>query len=192
MIVNSVDLAWSMKNINEVTIKGFPTSVNLFGNDPIPESDSAAETLEERAANRHVFQKPIFPHVYIGRDTRTSSRALVDVVKVGLEVLKVPYTDFGIVSLPQMYYLVANSSSGATPDSYINTMVEPYLEFMNSITKRDKAYMQRVTVDCANGVGAILMEQIVPLVKDHLVIDLINTAVGEDELLNDGCGAEFV
>ena len=31
MIVNSVDLEWSMKNLNELQIRGFPMQVNLFG-----------------------------------------------------------------------------------------------------------------------------------------------------------------
>lgn len=192
MIVNSVDLVWSMKNINAVSIKGFPTSVNLFGNDPIPDSGQSAETLEEMAASRLEIPEPVFPHVYIGRDTRQSSSSLIEAVKLGLEVLRVPYTDFGIVSLPQMHYLVANASKGATPDSYIGTIVEPYLEFMSLISARDTQYKHRVTVDCANGVGAILMEQIVPLVSQHLVIDLINTNVCEVEKLNKECGAAYV
>ena len=36
MVVNSVDLVWSMKNINELTLKGFPTMSNLFGVQTIP------------------------------------------------------------------------------------------------------------------------------------------------------------
>ena len=47
MIVNSVDLSHSMKNLNELTIKGFPTMVNLFGVQAIPEPGPRAETLEE-------------------------------------------------------------------------------------------------------------------------------------------------
>ena len=47
MITNSVDLIWSMKNINELTLKGFPTMSNLFGTEPIPEPLPKAQTLEE-------------------------------------------------------------------------------------------------------------------------------------------------
>ena len=47
MVVNSVDLRWSMKNINELTLKGFPCSANLFGVQAIPTPLPTAQTLEE-------------------------------------------------------------------------------------------------------------------------------------------------
>ncbi len=31
MLINSVDIIWSIKNLNQLTIKGFPTDANLFG-----------------------------------------------------------------------------------------------------------------------------------------------------------------
>ena len=31
MILNSIDLQWSMKNLSELALRGFPTQVNLFG-----------------------------------------------------------------------------------------------------------------------------------------------------------------
>mmetsp|Transcript_22783 Transcript_22783/g.28205 ORF Transcript_22783/g.28205 Transcript_22783/m.28205 type:complete len:87 (-) Transcript_22783:57-317(-) len=35
MIVNSVDLEFSLKNLNEVTIRGFPTTNDMFSSDAI-------------------------------------------------------------------------------------------------------------------------------------------------------------
>ena len=47
MLVNSVDLIWSMKNLNELTLKGFPTQTNLFSVQAIPPPLPTAQTLEE-------------------------------------------------------------------------------------------------------------------------------------------------
>ena len=35
-IINSLDIRFSMNNLNEMTIKGFPDTVDLFGVSPIP------------------------------------------------------------------------------------------------------------------------------------------------------------
>ena len=47
MLVNSPDLEWSMKNLNELQIRGFPRQVNLFGIQAIPPPMARAQTLEE-------------------------------------------------------------------------------------------------------------------------------------------------
>lgn len=49
-----------------------------------------------------------------------------------------------------------------------------------------------MVLDCANGVGAIPMRRIVDSIRDYIQIELVNTATNEKELLNEGCGAEYV
>ena len=49
-----------------------------------------------------------------------------------------------------------------------------------------------MVLDCANGVGAIPMLEIVEIVRDYVHIELVNTRTGDPVHLNEGCGAEFV
>ena len=64
--------------------------------------------MAERDAMLIPMKPLVFPHVFIGRDSRTSSPELVDAVMKGLECMKVPYTDFEEVTTAQLHFLVAN------------------------------------------------------------------------------------
>ena len=70
MLVNSVDLIWSMKNLNELTLKGFPTQTNLFSVQAIPSPLPTAQTLEEMKETEGYVHEPEFPHVFIAHDSR--------------------------------------------------------------------------------------------------------------------------
>ena len=161
MIINSVDLIWSMKNINELTLKGFPTMSNLFGVEPIPPPLPKAQTLEEMKETENYVHEPEFPHVFIAHDTRESSPAIVDAVKRGLECLHVPYTEHGLITTPMLCYLLANHKLGATVDSYVDNFSNAFLEFVSLVRGgANNKYERRMVVDCANGVAALHMSQI--------------------------------
>ena len=66
MIVNSKDLDYSLKNLNQLTIKGFPTMTNLFGVSAIPSPTATAETLEQMEESKLEVPELEFPHVIIG------------------------------------------------------------------------------------------------------------------------------
>ena len=194
LIINSEDIVKSLKNFNQLQIKGFPMRVDVFGSQAIPEPDQKAETLEEIKGPEKSL-KNVFPHVYLARDTRESSPALIDAIKIGLECMKVPYTDFELQTTPQLHYLVANSKSGLQPQDYIENFTNNYIEFISLLEEPKKGgykYERRITLDCANGVGAIPMEMVAERLKDHLTIDLINTRTDNPEKLNNNCGAEHV
>ena len=72
-------------------------------------------------------------------------------------------------------------------------MTQAYLDFINLCDKNPKStYQPDLVLDCANGVGAVPMEQIAKLVSPHLKIKLINTQIKNTAKLNEGCGAEYV
>ena len=73
--------------------------------------------------------EPEFPHVFIAHDTRESSPQMVDSVKKGLECLRVPYTEQGLITTPMLGYLLVNHKLGATVDSYYDKFVNAFLEF---------------------------------------------------------------
>ena len=101
-----------------------------------------------------------FPHVYVARDTRESSPELLDCLLRGLECMRVPYTNYDIVTYPVLNYLVANYKLSRTVDNYIETFTSAFNEFMSLITIDNRHYDRRMIVDCANGAGSHFMPQI--------------------------------
>ena len=73
MLINSSDLIWSIKNLNQLTIRGFPTDTNLFGVQAIPDPHQRAQTLEDIEEEKYAEPVIQLPHVLIGMDTRGSS-----------------------------------------------------------------------------------------------------------------------
>ena len=53
-------------------------------------------------------------------------------------------------------------------------------------------YENEMILDCANGVGALPMDMIANRIRSSIDIQLVNTATDNPEILNEGCGAEFV
>ena len=49
-----------------------------------------------------------------------------------------------------------------------------------------------MVLDCANGVGALPMDMIANRIRSSIDIQIVNTATDNPEILNEGCGAEFV
>ena len=45
-------------------------------------------------------------------------------------------------------------------------------------------------MDCANGVGGVIMPHFIPLLNKYLKIELFNN--NHPEFLNDTCGADYV
>ena len=70
-IVNSDDLRQTIKTITGSTVKAWTLGVNVFADDPIPKPMEKAMTIEE--LNSQTAPKDIFPHIFLGMDTRGSS-----------------------------------------------------------------------------------------------------------------------
>ena len=132
-------------------------------------------------------------HVFLAKDTRESSPILLAAVKKGLDCLNVPYTDFGLLTTPQLHYIVAHHKKDYTSECYIAHKTKEYIEFIALCDlKADGPYQREIVLDCANGVGAIPMQEVVKILDPYLKITLINTDTKNKAKLNEGCGAEFV
>ena len=132
--------------------------------------------------------------VVYGRDTRPSSPSLAQAFKDGVEAANGMATDIGIVSTPQLHYVVRCIN---TEGQYGDPTEQGYYEklgFAFKCLRGEEAekgrYKPELTIDGANGVGAIKMKQFQPLLGQLLNIKVVND--GSTGKLNYQCGADFV
>lgn len=126
--------------------------------------------------------------VVVGRDTRPSGILLTDIIKTVCEAVGCKFVDCGVVTTPQLHYIVCavNDPSHGTPtvDGYNEKMASA---FNSSVGKATST----VYIDCANGVGALALEKLTPLLKNISII-LHNTNTTDEVVLNHDCGADYV
>ncbi|RMZ87441.1 hypothetical protein DV736_g5326, partial [Chaetothyriales sp. CBS 134916] len=139
--------------------------------------------------------------VVFGRDTRTSGPALVKALKASLDALSVEYTDFGILTTPQLHYLVRSINTQENPAKYFGEPTEKgyYEKLANAfkrIMKDRKPVQGHVVVDCANGVGGPKLRELLkylPTAKEGGIdVKVVNDDTLDTSILNHGCGADFV
>merc|ERR1712008_579249 len=100
----------------------------------------------------------------------------------------------GLSTTPQLHYLARcrNTDGGYGFPSlvgYSNKLVGAYDNLVKDTAGTDK-YKPNLSIDCANGVGAIALRQLLPGLQDAgLTATLANDGSGP---LNEGCGADFV
>lgn len=109
LALNSLDVVGTMKNYNEFAYKGFPFGFNMFDYQPLPDDvEPKALTLNDLECENPVKVK-IWPHVFIGVDTRESCGKLLAAVKKGLDCMQVPNTSFGVTSTACFISLIVNN-----------------------------------------------------------------------------------
>ncbi|MCJ1396905.1 Phosphoacetylglucosamine Mutase [Xylographa trunciseda] len=143
--------------------------------------------------------KDVKPHVVFARDTRASGPRLVAALTVALDATGTNYTDYKLLTTPQLHYITRCLNTQGTPFDYGVPTEEGYYEKTAAAFK--KAMQGRkpsggVTVDCANGVGGPKLRELVkylPSVSEGgLEIRIVNDDVVSPERLNSQCGADFV
>lgn len=106
----------------------------------------------------------------------------------GLNAFEAESTDYELKTTPQLHYLVralntqgTNSPYGIpTEEGYYNKMATAFKQLMQS-----KKKSSRLTVDCANGVGAPKLTELLKyLGDDHLEIRLVNNDIHNPNKLN--------
>ena len=129
--------------------------------------------------------------VVFGRDTRASGPHLVKALKAALDVLGVEYTDYGILTTPQLHYIVRCLNTVGTDFAYGEPTEKGYYE------KMAKAFTQvmhgrtitgDITVDCANGVGGPKLHELIKYLpksnEGGVRINVVNDDVVRPESLN--------
>ncbi|KAG6801624.1 phosphoacetylglucosamine mutase [Apis mellifera caucasica] len=131
--------------------------------------------------------------IITGRDTRKSSPALLNAAITGIQALNGIVKDFGIVTTPQLHYLVVCTN---TDGSYGMPTLHGYYVKLSEAFKhirKDKInneqYVAELLLDAANGVGAIATKEFQNYLGKTITINMYNDGNGE---LNYMCGADYV
>ncbi|XP_031847021.1 phosphoglucomutase 3-like protein nst [Nomia melanderi] len=157
------------------------------------ENSNLVSNLEEIIKEQNINMS-ITATVIIGRDTRESSPMLFDAAVAGIQSIPGGIVkDFGIVTTPQLHYLVACTN---TNNKYGNPTLHGYYEKLSKSFKhirQDKInngrYVAELSLDAANGVGAMATKEFQKYLGTTLKIHLYNDGNGE---LNYMCGADYV
>jgi len=129
--------------------------------------------------------------VVFARDTRPSGPKLVTALVDALEASGTEYTDYKLMTTPQLHYITRCTNTEGTPQSYGDVSEKGYYEKLSEAFKRvmkGKKIAGPVTVDCANGVGgpklAELMKYLPKGSEGGIDIKIINDDVLKAEVLN--------
>jgi phosphoacetylglucosamine mutase len=129
--------------------------------------------------------------VIYARDTRSSGPKLVAALVDGLKAVGTEYTDYKLLTTPQLHYLTRCINTEGTPQSYGEVSEKGYYEKLAAAFARaikGKKIAGPVTVDCANGVGGPKLAELVkylPKVADGGVdIKIVNDNILKAEVLN--------
>ncbi|CAF3591957.1 unnamed protein product, partial [Fusarium graminearum] len=134
--------------------------------------------------------------VVYGRDTRPSGHSLVAALSDALEATNTEYTDYKILTTPQLHYLTRCVNTEGTPKAYGKVSEQGYYEKMSeAFTRalRGRKPQGQLIVDCANGVGGPKLSDFLKVVPEGTInVKVVNDDVLRPEVLNLDSGADFV
>ncbi|XP_027637814.1 phosphoacetylglucosamine mutase isoform X2 [Falco peregrinus] len=147
------------------------------------------EICQKAAVNQHEDAS-----LFIGRDTRPSSEKLAQSVIDGIFVLGGQYHDYGLITTPQLHYMVrCQNTQGqygrATLEGYYEKLSKAFTELIKQSPSSGES-QRYLKIDCANGIGALKLSEMKPYFPKEVLIHLYND--GTKEKLNHLCGADFV
>ena len=125
------------------------------------------------------------------RDTRASGPRLVSALVAALEASDAEYTDYKLLTTPQLHYITRCLNTKDTPYEYGEPTEKGYYEKIAAAFKTatgTRKFNGPITVDCANGVGGPKLRELIkylPAASDGgLEIKIVNDNVVEPERLN--------
>jgi len=129
------------------------------------------------------------------RDTRPSGPGLVRALVDALEATGTEFTDYKLLTTPQLHYLTRCTNTEGTPQSYGDVSEKGYYEKLSKAFVRamkGKKTVGPVTVDCANGVGGPKLAELLKYLpkgsEGGVDIKIINDDVLKAEVLNHEVG----
>ncbi|XP_040016142.2 phosphoacetylglucosamine mutase [Gasterosteus aculeatus] len=133
-------------------------------------------------------------NVFVGKDTRSSSVSLSKAVLDGVSALAGHSKDFGLVTTPQLHYMVCcQNTQGeygeATVEGYYTKLSQAFIQLTKNASNCTDD-QKHLSVDGANGIGALKVREMESHLKKELHISLFND--GSTGKLNHQCGADFV
>lgn len=125
-----------------------------------------------------------------GRDTRPSSPHLVAVAAEGIAAAGVRVLDLGLVTTPQLHFLVRACNKGQpyTENHYYSTLASGYRSLVGGGSMDSGGVL---ILDAANGVGGAKWRALAACLKGALPssVEVRNDGTGQ---LNELVGADFV
>ncbi|TKA53012.1 hypothetical protein B0A49_09828 [Cryomyces minteri] len=138
-------------------------------------------------------------HVIFARDTRASGPRLVECLTDALKAAGAEYTDYKILTTPQLHYLVRCVNTKGTQYEYGEASEEGYYKKLGEAFKTAMTHRKTsgsVTVDCANGVGGPKLRELIKYLprgaEGGVDIKVVNDDVVNPDILNSNCGADYV
>ncbi|KAF7658363.1 hypothetical protein LDENG_00013420 [Lucifuga dentata] len=133
-------------------------------------------------------------NVFVGKDTRSSSASLSQAVLDGVAALRGHSKDYGLVTTPQLHYMVCcQNTQGkygeATVEGYYHKLCQAFTQLTKNASNRTDD-QKHLSVDGANGIGALKLREMEQHLKRDLQISLFND--GTNGKLNHQCGADNV
>lgn len=128
--------------------------------------------------------------IIYARDTRPSGPALVRSLVDALEATGAEYTDYKLLTTPQLHYLTRCTNTEGTPQSYGEVSEKGYYKKLGAAFARamkGKKTKGPVVVDCANGVGGPKLAELLkylPPASEGVEIKIINDDILRAEVLN--------
>ncbi|KAM8831589.1 phosphoacetylglucosamine mutase [Spinachia spinachia] len=133
-------------------------------------------------------------NVFVGKDTRSSSVSLSKAVLDGVSALAGRSKDYGLVTTPQLHYMVrCQNTQGeygeASVEGYYKKLCDAFIQLTKNASNCTDD-QKHLSVDGANGIGALKVREMESHLKKELHISLFND--GSTGKLNHQCGADFV
>ncbi|XP_053566456.1 phosphoacetylglucosamine mutase [Bombina bombina] len=132
--------------------------------------------------------------IAIGKDTRPSSESLSFAVIDGVNSLESKYHDYGLVTTPQLHYIVCcRNTSGAYGEPTVEGYYQKLSKAFTELVKQSHSCggeNRHLNVDGANGIGALKLKEMRRYLDSALSVQLCND--GAKGKLNYMCGADYV
>ncbi|KAH6663795.1 hypothetical protein B0J14DRAFT_570091 [Halenospora varia] len=161
--------------------------------------DEDVVTVYRSLEDKLKINKDTPARVIYARDTRPSGPKLVTALTDALTSAGAEFTDYKLLTTPQLHYLTRCTNTEGTPQSYGEVSEKGYYEKLGKAFARamkGKKTVGAVTVDCANGVGGPKLAELLKYLpkgsEGGVDIKIINDDVLKAEVLNHECGADFV
>jgi phosphoacetylglucosamine mutase len=155
------------------------------------ETDAELVQTYSKLENSLKIPSDVTARVVFARDTRPSGPGLVKALVDALEATGTEYTDYKLLTTPQLHYITRCVNTEGTPQSYGDVSEKGYYEKLAEAFKRamtGKKINGPVTVDCANGVGGPKLAELVKYLpkasEGGIDTKIINDDVLKAEVLN--------
>lgn len=164
------------------------THATILANAP---SDQAVVDIYDKLSADLKIDQEIKAHVVFARDTRSSGPRLVSALLAAFDASGTQYTDFKLLTTPQLHYITRCINTKNTPYEYGEPTEKGYYQKMGVSFKAamgTRKFQGPVTVDCANGVGGPKLEELIKYLpapsEGGLEIKVVNDDVLRPERLN--------